>query len=39
MSSFLKSDGRNIADMTPSTATHQSELIKTIYTKRSLSEI
>ena len=32
--------GLNSANlMTPSTATHQTELLKTIYTKRSLSEI
>ena len=35
---FIK-DSKNVNDMTPSTATHQSELLKTIYTKRSLSEI
>ena len=28
-----------VSDITASTATHESELLKTIYTKRSLSEI
>ena len=39
MNCSLASDSRNVAEMTPSTATHQSELLRTIYSKKSLSEI
>ena len=39
MTSSVYREAKNVSDLTPSTATHQSELLKTIYTKRSLSEI